>query len=68
MFKHSTLYSSLRDFPNPELDYTLRIDGVESRYGLRSSKEPDKMLMPDPQKIFNILRAYGNLDHEVFFE
>ena len=24
--------------------------------------------MPDPKKMFNILRAYGNLDHEVFFE
>lgn len=22
--------------------------------------------MPDPVKMFNILRAYGNLDHEVF--
>ena len=66
MFKHSTLYHSLKEMPNPELDYTLKNDHVDKRYGLTSSKNPSKIIMPDPVKMFNILRAYGNLDHEVF--
>ena len=66
MFKHSTLYQSLKELPNEELDYTLRNDEFDKRYGLRSSRDPSNMIFPDPVKMFNILRAYGNLDHEVF--
>ena len=66
MFKHSTLYQSLRELPNEELDYTLRNDEFDKRYGLRSSRDPSNLIFPDPVKMFNILRAYGNLDHEVF--
>ena len=40
MFKHSTLYHSLKEMPNPELDYTLKNDHVDKRYGLTSSKDP----------------------------
>ena len=66
MFKHSTLYESLKELPNEELDYTLRNDEFDKRYGLYSSKNPSNLILPDPVKMFNILRAYGNLDHEVF--
>ena len=44
----------------------MRNDEFDKRYGLYSSKDPSNLILPDPVKMFNILRAYGNLDHEVF--
>ena len=54
--------------PDQELDQTLKTDEVHHRYGLTSSQSPESIIQPDPQKMFNILRAYGNLDRDVYYE
>ena len=62
-------YAALRDLPDQELDQTLKTDEIHHRYGLMSQSNPENQpIMPDPQKMFNILRAYGNLDREVYYE
>ena len=55
--------------PDQELDQTLKTDEVHHRYGLMSSSQPERsFILPDPQKMFNVLRAYGNLDRQVYYE